>query len=354
MEINKKVKKVIKFLEKFSKNNKFNINDENSNHIHVFLLYAQLKYNLNMGFNVKFDEKPTLFNCLKYLYSDLNMEKAKDLLFPEEDEILLKIFYLKNVKDTKNLLKMLISNFNSINYVNINIEILDYLGNTTTNVQCINIGYGLVWLKSINPNLKIPKKFLKALTISLIDIANKNLHNIRYTNSEAVLILFMINRILYFKDLDNWINNFLSKQKQDGRWTNGFNSYFIDDTDKYDAYHSIIGLLVLFEYQTLLEYKNMKAPSPQEIIELEEESETESIVEEDVTGYKPYENEQKNLIEDFTNFNDKSKKFLEFEKIIPINQKYSIHYNIYNVTFLIILIFLLYYASKLGRQLPIQ
>ena len=163
----------------------------------------------------------------------------------------------------------------------------------------------------------------------------------------------MINRILYFKDLDNWINNFLSKQKQDGRWTNGFNSYFIDDTDKYDAYHSIIGLLVLFEYQTLLEYKNMKAPSPQEIIEVEEESETESIVEEEVTGYKPYDNEQKNLIEDFTNFNDKSKKFLEFEKIIPINQKYSIHYNIYNVTFLIILIFLLYYASKLGKQLPI-
>ena len=352
MEINKKIKKSVKFLKKFSKSNKFNIKNDNSNHIHVFLLYIQLNYNINLGFNVKMDENPTLFNCLRYLYSELTMETAKDILFPEEDETLLKIFFLKNKKDAKDLLKILISQYNSIEYVNINIEILDYLGNTTTDVQYINIAYGLIWLKSINVELKIPKKFIKSLTSKLIEIANKNLDNIRYTNSEATLILFMLNRILYFKDLDNWIENFIAKQKTDGRWTNGYNSYFIDNTESYDAYHTVIGLLILFEYQTLQEYKNLKTPSPEEIIEEDSDIEVEEEVE--VTGYKPYDYEQKNLIEDFSNLENNKKKLLEFEKVVPINQKYSIHYNIYNITFLIILVFLLFYASKIGRPLPVQ
>lgn len=353
MNLNKKIKKSVKFLEKFSINNKFDIDNENSNHIHVFLLYVQLNYNINLGFHIKFEEKPTLFNCLRYLYSDLSEEKARTVLFSDEDEILLKIFFNNDIKETKELLKLLITQYNSIEYVNLNVEILDYLGNTTTDVQAINLAYGLIWLKSINPELNIPKKFLKSLTKNLIEISKKNLDNIRYTNSEAILILFMLNRILYLEDLDNWIENFVSKQKTDGRWTNGYNSYFIDNTESYDAYHTVIGLLILLEYQTLQEYKNLKAPSPQEIVDEEEIVEQVEEIEE-VNAYKPYEYEQKNLIEDFSNFEENKKKILEFEKVIPINQKYSINYNIYNITFLIILIFLLCYANKLGRTLPVQ
>ena len=195
-------------------------------------------------------------------------------------------------------------------------------------------------------------KLLKSLTNKLIEISNKNVDNLRYTNTEAVVILFMLNRILYFKELKSWVETLISKQKTDGRWTNGYNSYFIDNIESYDAYHTVVGLLVLFEYQTLQEYKNLNVPSPQEIIE-EEESDPE-INEESPTGYKPYNYEQKNLIEDFSNLENTKKQLFEFEKIVPINQKYSIHYNIYNISFLIILIFLLFYASKLSGPLPIQ
>jgi hypothetical protein len=353
MELNRKIKKSIKFLEKFSKQNKFDSKKEGNNHIHVYLLYTQLKYDINLGFKIEKDEKPTLYSCLKTLYSDLTKTEIQDILFGEEDEELLKIFFLTDVKKTKHILKLLISKFNSNEYVNINIEILDYLGNTSTDVSCINIAYGVLWLTEINPDLKIPKKFLKSLTSKLIEIANKNFENVRYTNTEALLILFMLKRILHFKDLDTWVEKFVKKQKTDGRWTNGYNSYFIDNIDFYDAYHTVLGLLVLFEYQTLQEYKNFKTPSPQELIE-EDESDTESIVEEEVIYYKPFDYEQKNLIEDFSNLETTKKQLFEFEKIIPINQKYSIHYNIYNISFLIILIFLMYYASKLGRPLPVQ
>lgn len=352
MELNKKIKKSIKFLEKFSKQNKFDSKKEGNNHIHVYLLFAQLKYGINLGFNVKKNDNPTLFNCLKNLYSDLSETEVQELLFGEEDEELLKIFFLSDIKETKSILKLLISKFNSNEYININIEILDYLGNTSTDVSCINIAYGVLWLTEINPDLKIPKKFLKSLTSKLIEIANKNFENVRYTNTEALLILFMLKRILHFKDLDTWVDKFKKKQKTDGRWTNGYNSYFIDNIEIYDAYHTVLGLLVLFEYQTLQEYKNFKTPSPQELIE--DESDTETIIEEPPTGYKPYDYEQKNLIEDFSNLDNTKKQLFEFEKIVPINQKYSIHYNIYNISFLIILIFLLYYASNLGKNLPVQ
>ena len=50
------------------------------------------------------------------------------------------------------------------------------------------------------------------------------------------------------------------------------------------------------------------------------------------------DNEIPNIIEGFEN--NKTNIF-ELEKVIPLTKKYTIHYNIYNVTFLISLIFLI-------------
>ena len=72
----------------------------------------------------------------------------------------------------------------------------------------------------------------------------------------------------------------------------------------------------------------------------------------DNNNYKSYDYEQSNLIENFSNKKNVEFELLNYEKVVPINQKYSIHYNIYNVSFLIILIFLFFYANKIGRPSP--
>ena len=256
MNIDKKIKKSIKYLQKYSKNNKFS-SKETNNFIHIFLLYCQVKYNFNFNIdsnNLKI--KPKIFDCCKFLYSTFKNEQIKNEIF-EDNPILYDIFMIQNNNETKKILKKLINKLYSINYVNVNIEILDYLGNATNDIEIINCGYCLIWLKEINPDLKIPSKFIKILTKILQEVANKNKNNLRYSNSEAVLILFLLNKILYMENYQLWIEKFCSLQKNDGRWTNGYNSYFIDNTELYDSYHTVIGLILLLEYKTLLQYNNI-------------------------------------------------------------------------------------------------
>jgi hypothetical protein len=338
MDIDKKINKSIKFLQKYTKKNKFSNND--TNFVFVFLLYCQIKYKIKL--NVPINDvniKPKLFDISKFLYENNKIEELENGLF-EDNTILFEIFKIKHKNETKKNLKNIMNKVNSINYINLNIEILDYLGNVSSDVDIINCGYGLIWLKEINPDIKISRKFYKSLIALLIEIANKNRDNLRYTNSEAILILFLLNKILYMPDLDDWIKNFCSKQKIDGRWTNGYNSYFIDNVELYDVYHSIIGLLILLEYKTIQHYKNRDF-----------EEENENIIEDDFSKeeelekplVKINENEIPNIIEGFQN---NTPSFFELEKVVPLSEKYTIHYNIYNVTFLISLIFIIYYINK--------
>ena len=268
MDIDKKINKSIKFLQKYTKNNK--ISDNDKNFVFVFLLYCQLKYKIKFNLNTEQNIEPKLFDCCKYLYSNINQEELETSLF-EENEILYEIFKIRERSNTKKSLKKIISKVNSINYINLNIEILDYLGNVSSDVDIINCGYGLIWLKEINPDLKISKKFYKA--VSLLRSSTETKENLRYTNSEAVLILFLLNKILYMPELDEWIKNFYSQQKIDGRWTNGYNSYFIDNVELYDTYHTVVGLLILLEYKTLQHYKNKDFEEEENLIEDEERTE---------------------------------------------------------------------------------
>ena len=176
MDISKNINKSIKYLKKYSSQKK----SKKKNFIDCFLLYAQLKYSLNFHMKTSnLNIKPKIFDCMKFIYSDLKEEELKTDLF-EDNEILYEIFKLKSKKQTSKILKKIIDKIYSINYVNLNIEILDYLGNVSSDTSIINYGYGIIWLKEINPNLKLPKKFSKLLIEYLIEIANKNSDNIFY------------------------------------------------------------------------------------------------------------------------------------------------------------------------------
>ena len=337
MDLDKKINKSIKFLQKYTKNNKKS--EEDHNFVYVFLLYCQIKYKIKFDIVKNVNIEPKLFDCCRYLYADMKTEDLKNNLF-EENSILYNIFNIKNKNDAKKNLKDIISKINSINYININIEILDYLGNVSSDVDIINCGYGLLWIKEINPNIRISKRFYKALIKLLIETAERQKENLRYTNSEAVLILFLLNKILFMPNLDNWIKNFCEKQKIDGRWTNGYNSYFIDNVEQYDTYHTVIGLLILLEYKTIQTYKNIEVEE-ENIIDDENPKEEKSDTNQKITFE---ENEIPNIIEGFENKNIKN--IFEFEKTVKLNDKYTMHYNIYNVTFLIFLIFVICYLNK--------
>ena len=84
--------------------------------------------------------------------------------------------------------------------------------------------------------------------------------------------------------------------KIDGRWTNGYNSYFIDNVELYDVYHSIIGLLILLEYKTIQHYKNKDFEEENENI-IEDEFYKEEELEKPLV--KINENEIPNIIEGF-------------------------------------------------------
>ncbi len=339
MDVDKKINKSIKFLQKYTKNNKNSDNDKNF--VFVFILYCQIKYKIKFNINTKENIQPKLYDCCKYLYSNVNQQELESSLF-EENEILYEIFKITKRTNTKKSLKKIMDKVNSINYINLNIEILDYLGNVSSDVDIINCGYGLIWLKEINPDIKISKKFYKGLVSLLIEVAQRQKENLRYTNSEAVLILFLLNKILYVPELDEWIKNFCSKQKIDGRWTNGYNAYFIDNVELYDTYHTVVGLLILLEYKTLQHYKNKDFKEEENLIEDEEK-----VEEEPKNNLKFLDNEIPNIIEGFEN---NKKNIFELEKVVPLTEKYTIHYNIYNVSFLVSLIFLVYYLNKSPSQ----
>ena len=153
MDIDKKINKSIKFLQKYTKKNKFSNND--TNFVFVFLLYCQLKYKIKLNISSS-NVEPKLFDCCQYLYQHNKLEDLKIGLF-EENEILFNIFKINNKNETKKNLKTIMDKVNSINYINLNIEILDYLGNVSSDVDVINCGYGLIWLKEINPYKNIKK-----------------------------------------------------------------------------------------------------------------------------------------------------------------------------------------------------
>ena len=112
MDIDKKINKSIKFLKKYTKNNK--ISDTDTNFVFVFLLYCQIKYKIKFDIDTNQNIEPKLFDCCKFLYGNLKHEDLDTKLF-EENEILSGIFKISKRNDTKKSLKQIMDKVNSIN-----------------------------------------------------------------------------------------------------------------------------------------------------------------------------------------------------------------------------------------------
>ena len=152
MSIHKKILKTYQTLYKYNKNNKFN-QKKNKSFIHLYLLYIQNKYRFNFDFK-NYPKHLTFYECLNDLYQGVSSKHKNGLLFPD-DKLLGDIFFIKeNFNIGKFLIKLEEYTYN-LNYVNTNIQIVDYLGNTENDVTVVKIGFSLLVFQEQFPDIKI-------------------------------------------------------------------------------------------------------------------------------------------------------------------------------------------------------
>ena len=92
MDLDKKINKSIKFLQKYTKKNKKSDND--NNFVYVFLLYCQIKYKIKFDIVKNVNIEPKLFDCCRYLYSDMKKDELKNNLFEENKETNLQSIFI--------------------------------------------------------------------------------------------------------------------------------------------------------------------------------------------------------------------------------------------------------------------
>ena len=169
--INKIILKTYEYLYKYNKINKFNPK-RNENLNHLYLLYIQNSYNFNFDFK-KYTKSKKIVSCLKslYDYKPKNKNKLNKILF-ENDELLSKIAYIEKKKEfdiDKFLLKLEEKSF-SLDYVESNIELLDYYGKSMNDTEILKCGFILCLFKEQFPDLQVSKKLQKNIIKSLLKI----------------------------------------------------------------------------------------------------------------------------------------------------------------------------------------
>ena len=355
--IDKKIVKSYELLKKYIKNNKFKDKKIN-NFIYVYLLYIQNNYNLDFKFkNTKNDK--SLYDCLKFLYKSYNHKKVKNTLFPK-DKLLSDIYIHDEKFNPKKIIQLLSDKIYANNYVNINIEIIDYLGNSNNDLELINLAICFLFFKKLHPEIEIDNKLINHLVSNLIVMGNRINNNndlgkpiIKYTNTHAILLLFMLKKIHKFPKLDSWIDNLLDN----GKWNNGYNSYFTTNPDLLDLVHTAISMIVLLEYRTLqyhLIRQNIKENIQEETVE-EEEEEEDTVEEKEETVDKEILVEEdklnKQILETFTNVEKDVEQYKQtIEYFDDLNSKnkgyYTLNFNFYNVSIIILVICLIYILLK--------
>ena len=360
--IDKKIIRAYEILKKFIKSNKFKQKKIN-NFIYIYLLYIQNNYNLDFNFKDQTKEK-TLYKCLKSLYSDFSEKRAKSLLFPK-DPLLLDIFVNGEKFKPEKYIQKLTDTIYTNHYININIELLDYLGNSNKDTKIINNTLCLIFFKELYPHIPIDKKLINHIVKTLITMANitNNINKtgeniIKYTNTHAIFLLILLKKISHFKDLDSWIYHLLDNQLNNGKWNNGFNSYFASNPELLDIVHTTLGTIVLLEYKIITVHK-------QHILLNDTDSETdEENVKEKEVNIKEVKN-VKNVkdvkdvkdvnIENFVNLDEMLEKEQIIEKFDQINTQnkgsYYFNFNVYNITLLILTIILIFFLLQLNKKI---
>lgn len=374
--IDKKIIRAYEILKKFNKSNKFKQKKIN-NFIYVYLLYIQNNYNLDFHFKDRTKEK-SLYKCLKSLYSDFSGKKVKSILFPK-DPLLLDIFVNGEKFKPEKYLQKLTDTIYSNNYINLNVEILDYLGNSNKDTKIINNTLCLIFFKELYPNIPIDKQLINHLVKTLITMANitNNINKtgeniVKYTNTHAIFLLILLKKISHFKDLDTWIYHLLDNQLNNGKWNNGFNSYFASNPELLDIVHTALATIVLLEYKTITVHKQYILPNDTDSETEDEENVKDKEIKENVKE-NVKDNEIKNVkenvkdketknIENFVNKELINKKeILEKKQIIEkfdqINTQnrgsYYFNFNVYNITLLILTIILTFFLLQLNKKIKI-
>ena len=374
--IDKKIIRAYEILKKFNKSNKFKQKKIN-NFIYVFFLYIQNNYNLDFHFKDKTNEK-SLYKCIKSLYSDFSEKKAKSILFPK-DPLLLDIFVNGEKFKPEKYLQKLTDTIYANNYINLNVEILDYLGNSNKDTKIINNTLCLIFFKELYPNIPIDKQLINHLVKTLITMANitNNINKtgdniVKYTNTHAIFLLILLKKISHFKHLDTWIYHLLDNQLNNGKWNNGFNSYFASNPELLDIVHTALATIVLLEYKTITVHKQYILPNDtdsetddeenvkdNEIKENVKDNENKNVKDNEIKEIKENIKETKN-IENFVNKELINKKeILEKKQIIekfdqintPNKGSYYFNFNVYNITLLILTIILIFFLLQLNKKI---
>lgn len=322
-KISNNILKSIDVLKKFNNTKKFNPK-KNYNFIHMYLLYIQNNYNLDFNFKDYTIEK-SFIKCLNSLYKTNN--KRKLFLF-SEIKLLGSLFFKDKKFNLEKFLNKLETDINSTNYVSSNIEIIDYLGNAENDINIINHGYCLLLLKELYPDIKISKTLSKSIINNLLKTTEfKN--NICYTNTQALMLLFLLNKSHLYKNLDKFIIKLLNSQQTDGSLNNGFNKYLIDNPYEKDILHTIFNLIVLLEYKIIKKTENIiTSPNKQK----QKQDPPKKIVKQDKNKIKSKKN-KKEVIEKFNN-------------ILTNNDEYYLDLNFYNVSAICLIILIIFISLK--------
>ena len=374
INFNKKIIKSYEVLYKYIKSNKFNIR-KNDNFIHLYLLFIQNNYRLNFDFK-NLTKSKELHKCLKSLYSKNSSKKNKSFLFKGQN-LLGDIFFKSDDFDIDKYLLKLEEKVYSLEYVGINIEFIDYFGSANNEIEIINTAFCYYIFTKQFPDIKVNKKLIKTIVKNLIKVIDSRKYGIKYTNTHALSILFLLGKVRDYENLDSFIIDFCNKQQENGKWTNGFNSYFVGNVESFDILHTCFGIIVLMEFKTLNVYKRIidnKSNDSSSEEELEDDLQNNLIKnkknednkeDKDIKeneDIKEDENDKANEdINDIGKFEEFEENELEYKETIEtfdnINSikdtNFEFNLNFYNITLILVLILILINWKKIKKYLKV-
>lgn len=335
--MNKKILKAYEVISKYNQNHKFN-SKKNRSFIHLYLLFIQNKYRFNFDFK-KLTSEPKFSNCLNSLYQGISKNKLMDLLFPE-DKLLGEIFLLPDKFSIDKFLTKLEETTYSLNYVNTNIQLVDFLGNTENDVAVVKVGFCLLLFQEQFPHLKVNSKLQKNIIHNLIKTSRIKDNTVNYVNSQSILLLFLLKKGNKIPELDNYFKLLGEQQNPQGIWPSGFNDFIVENTSEIDMLHTSIGLINCLEYQihqkiheknshkTKLVSENIKNISDEKL-----ENDNENV--ENFANILETQNVER-LLRKKNKINQTLERFRDVNS--QPNQKYYLDLNFYNVTLILILV----------------
>ena len=255
MSIHKKILKTYETLYKYNKNNKFS-QKKNRSFIHLYLLLLQNKYRLNFDFK-NYPKNLLLYQLLNDLYSGVPIRKSKGLLF-SDDKLLGDIFFIKDNFNIEKYLTSLEELTYNLNYVNTNIQLVDYLGNTENDVTVTKIGLCLLVFTEQFPLIKINSRLIRNIINHLVRTAEPRNNYLTYINSVSVFLLQRLNKLHKFTNYPKYIELLIHTCDNNGIWKSGYNNYLVENSIELDILHSTIALINMLDYQINKRAQEMK------------------------------------------------------------------------------------------------